>query len=276
MGQKANSNVLRLSLKKNEWKSKYIEQLSEESSFYIYNDLEIRKYLDRFFHLHGLILHNCKINCSNNTVDIFISYFITVKALKFVRSFRNKKKSAISVNQLRLNFTEILLESMTQFTNRKTNVSFTFYNLNGKLSLKLNRTQISSLKKIKVQLKQFARASFFKETMNVLFVVIQKRRSSKLLAQFIAFQLSSTKRHNFFLIFLKQALSLMLQSTLSSASGVKIVIKGRFNGAPRSRSKIIQIGNVPLQFFEAKICYSQTTAYTPNGTFGIKVWICEN
>ena len=59
-------------------------------------------------------------------------------------------------------------------------------------------------------------------------------------------------------------------------NGVKIVIKGRFNGAPRARSKIIQVGNIPLQSFKAKIDYSQTTSYTPNGTFGVKVWICEN
>jgi ribosomal protein S3 len=277
MGQKTNSNVLRLSLKKNEWKSKYIEKLSEDSTLFIHNDLEVRKYLDRFFHLHGLILHNCKINHSDGAVDIFICYFVTAKALKLVQSFKNTKISITSVhNKLPSNFTEILLESISGFTKKKVNVSFTFHNLNGKLSLKLNRAQISPLKKMKLQLKQFSRASFFKEAMNILFIVARKRQSSKLLAQFIAFQLSATKRHNYFLIFLKQALSLMLKSKFSFASGIKIVIKGRFNAAPRARSKTIQVGNISLQFFEARISYSQTTAYTPNGTFGIKVWICES
>lgn len=276
MGQKTNSNVLRLSLKKNEWKSKYIEKLSEDSTLFIHNDLEVRKYLNRFFHLHGLILHNCKISYSNNAVDIFVCYFVTAKALKLIPSFKNTKLSVASVNNLPSNFTEILLESISGFTKKKTNVSFTFHNLNGKLSLNLNRVQISSLKKMKLQLKQFSRASFFKEAVNILFIVARKRQSSNLLAQFIAFELSATKRHNFFLIFLKQALSLMLKSKFSFANGIKIVIKGRFNGAPRARSKTIQVGNIPLQFFEAKISYSQTTAYTPNGTFGVKVWICEN
>ena len=277
MGQKTNSNVLRLSLKKNEWKSKYIEKLSEDSTLFIHNDLEVRKYLDRFFHLHGLILHNCKINHSDGAVDIFVCYFVTAKALKLVQSFKNTKISITSVNnKLPSNFTEILLESISGFTKKKVNVSFTFHNLNGKLSLKLNRAQISPLKKMKLQLKQFSRASFFKEAMNILFIVARKRQSSKLLAQFIAFQLSATKRHNYFLIFLKQALSLMLKSKFSFASGIKIVIKGRFNAAPRARSKTIQVGNISLQFFEARISYSQTTAYTPNGTFGIKVWICES
>lgn len=276
MGQKTNSNVLRLSLKKNEWKSKYIEKVSEDSTLFIHNDLEVRKYLDRFFHLHGLILQNCKINYSNNAVDIFVCYFVTEKALKLVQNFKNSRISITSVNKLRSNFTEILLESISRFTKKKVNVSFTLHSLNGKLSLKLNRDHILSLQKIKLQLKQFSRSSFFKETINILFIVVRKRQSSKLFAQFIAFQLSATKRHNFFLIFLKQALSLMLKSKISFAHGIKIVIKGRFNGAPRARSKTIQIGNIPLQFFEAKISYFQTTAYTPNGTFGIKVWICES
>ena len=133
MGQKTNSNVLRLSLKKNEWKSKYIEKVSEDSTLFIHNDLEVRKYLDRFFHLHGLILHNCKINYSNDAVDIFVCYFVTKKALKLVQNLKNSRISITSVNKLRSNFTEILLESISRFTKKRVNVSFTLHSLNGKL-----------------------------------------------------------------------------------------------------------------------------------------------
>ena len=276
MGQKTNSNVLRLGLKKNEWKSRYIEKLTEESSVFIYNDLEIRKYLDRFFQLHGLILHDCRINYSNNRLDISLSYFVTTRALKFINPTKAAKKSSVTQIRNGSSFTEMLLESITKFTKRKISVSLNFYELNRKLSLSIRKNQVLSLKEIKKQLKQFKRAQFFKETLNVLFVAIKKRESSKLLSQFIALQLSTTKRHNFFLIFLKQSLILLLQSNFSTIKGVKIVIKGRFNGAPRARSQTLQIGTVPLQFFEAKISYSEATAYTPNGTFGIKCWICEN
>lgn len=276
MGQKVNPNILRLSLKKNEWKSKYIEKLTEESSIFVYNDLEIRKYLDRFFQLHGLILHDCKINYSNNRLDISLSYFVTTKALKLVSPAKVTRKSATIQPKNGLNFTEMLLESISEFTKRKVNVSVVFYELNRGFSINIRKNQASSLKKIKAQLRQFKRAQFFKETLNILFVVIKKGESSKLLAQFIALQLSTTKRHNFFLIFLKQSLILLLQSNFSAVSGVKIVIKGRFNGAPRARSQTLLIGSVPQQFFDAKISYSEATAYTPNGTFGIKCWISEN
>jgi hypothetical protein len=276
MGQKANSNVLRLSLRKNEWKSKYIEKLTEESSIFVYNDLEIRQYLDRFFQLHGLILHDCRINYSNDRLDISLSYFVTTRALKLINPAKVTKKLSIVQLRNRLNFTEMLLESITKFTKRKINVSINFYELNRGLSLNIQKSQVLSLKNIKIQLKQFKRAQFFKETLNILFVAIKKKESSKLLAQFIALQLSTTKRHNFFLIFLKQSLILLLQSNFSAVNGIKLVIKGRFNGAPRARSQTLQVGTVPLQFFEAKISYSEATAYTPNGTFGIKCWISED
>ena len=276
MGQKANSHVLRLGLKKNEWKSKYIEKLTEESSIFIYNDLEIRKYLDRFFQLHGLILHDCRINYSSDRLDISLSYFVTTKALKSIKPAKVAKKSSLTQFNNGLSFTEMLLESITKFTKYKISISINLYDLNRKLSLTIQKSQVASLKKIKTQLRQFKRAQFFKETLNVLFVAIKKRESSKLLSQFIALQLSTTKRHNFFLIFLKQSLILLLQSNFSAVNGVKIVIKGRFNGAPRARSQTLQIGTVPLQFFEAQINYSEATAYTPNGTFGIKCWISEN
>ena len=276
MGQKVNSNILRLSLKKNEWKSKYIEKLTEESSIFVYNDLEIRKYLNRFFQLHGLILHDCKINYSNNRLDISLSYFVTTKALKLINPAKVTRKSATIQPKNGLNFTEMLLESISEFTKRKVNVSVVFYELNRGFSINIRKNQASSLKKIKTQLRQFKRAQFFRETLNILFVVIRKGESSKLLAQFIALQLSTTKRHNFFLIFLKQSLILLLQSNFSAVSGVEIVIKGRFNGAPRARSQTLLIGSVPQQFFDAKISYSEATAYTPNGTFGIKCWISEN
>ena len=58
--------------------------------------------------------------------------------------------------------------------------------------------------------------------------------------------------------------------------GIKIKIKGRFNGAPRARHKIIQIGTgIPALTISSKIDYGEITSYTANGTFGVKVWIHE-
>jgi len=48
MGQKTNPNILRLG-KTKEWKSKYIEKKSNELPSYAFNDLEIKKFIRKFF-----------------------------------------------------------------------------------------------------------------------------------------------------------------------------------------------------------------------------------
>jgi ribosomal protein S3 len=83
------------------------------------------------------------------------------------------------------------------------------------------------------------------------------------------------KQHNFFLNFFKRTLILMINSKISCIHGIKVLIKGRFNGKPRSSSKLLQIGKISLQTLDAKISYSQSVAFSQYGTFGIKVWICE-
>ena len=77
------------------------------------------------------------------------------------------------------------------------------------------------------------------------------------------------------LFLLKKTLETLIPSEFSIVKGVKIVISGRFNGAQRSNKKILKINTVPLQSFDSTISYYEDTAYTSNGTFGIKVWICE-
>jgi small subunit ribosomal protein S3 len=76
--------------------------------------------------------------------------------------------------------------------------------------------------------------------------------------------------------FLKQTILWLIKSKISCLIGIKIVIRGRFNKAPRARSNNIYFGKFSLQTFNSKVDYYKSTAYTVNGTFGIKVWICEN
>ena len=83
------------------------------------------------------------------------------------------------------------------------------------------------------------------------------------------------KRHKFFLSFLKQTLTVLSSSNLSKVKGIKIIIKGRLNGVPRARHKIITIGDVPVQSVSALIDYAQTSAHNANGSYGIKVWVVE-
>jgi len=306
MGQKVNANIFRLGYKNNEWSSKYLEQNVDELSLYIYQDIEIKKYLNKFFKQHKLFLHLCKIQRSEIGLNIFISYYISLKSLSLINNINlaqklllnpakknfiykkndiNKrlwilyvlKKKIYIKNDFHKNndFTEKLLESLSLFTKKTLNIHIVLQNLNKGLSLKFNFIQLESLKKNILKLRTYSKSLFFKECINILSIVITKKTSAKLLSEFLAFQFSVMKKHNYFLNFLKRALVLMFNSTLSSINGIKLVLKGRLNGKPRAKSKILLLGKVPLNTLDAKINYSFSVGYSQYGTFGIKVWICE-
>jgi len=76
--------------------------------------------------------------------------------------------------------------------------------------------------------------------------------------------------------FIKNALLFFNDKNFSKINGIKIKVKGRFNRAPRARHKFIIIGKgVPALTLNSKIDYAESTSFSTNGTFGVKVWICE-
>jgi hypothetical protein len=145
----------------------------------------------------------------------------------------------------------------------------------------LSNDQVDNFKTIFKQLKKFVRKSFFKEGINILFVSFLKRKSAKLLADFLSsqfrlnqfktYEMTIARKDNYFLGFLKQSIMLLVKSKTSCLTGLKIVIKGRFNKAPRAKTGNIHFGKFSLQSFNSKIDYHQSTAFTVNGTFGVKV-----
>ena len=137
--------------------------------------------------------------------------------------------------------------------------------------------ELSSLKKLKlfkenlIELRRFEDSKFFQIGLQTIFLSAQETNSADLIAKFIADELSKTKKHNFFLRFLKKAL-VLAKGNLPQA--IKIKITGRFNRARRSRHKFIFIGgDVPTLTIKNNINYSDQTTFTPNGTFGVKVWV---
>jgi len=313
MGQKINANLFRLGVQKKNWELKYIEKNNEESSFYLYKNLEIQKYLDRFFKLYKIKIHNSKVHYSSDSLQIFVSFYITEKAISIIDKINIKKRTSsyqknfsviyrrwqikkkIKKNILNSQFStkqemvlnefqEILLESLSIYTRKNFNINVTFQNLNK--NKQLSYFQKQNLKIIFKQLRKFNKNIFFKEAINIFFICTWKRKSAKLLAEFISDQFklnqlktdqtSISRKDNYFLNFLKQSMDLVLKFPKVSVTGIKIAIKGRFNKAPRAKKVIMHFGKFSLQSFDSKIDYSQTTAYTTNGTFGVKVWICEN
>ena len=59
----------------------------------------------------------------------------------------------------------------------------------------------------------------------------------------------------------------------AGALGVKIITKGRLNGAEIARSEKLTSGKVPLHTLRANIDYCRAVASTTYGAIGVKVWI---
>lgn len=199
-----------------------------------------------------------------------------IKILQYYKYFIKIKKNNTIKNIKINNFLEKIIESLNIFTNNKFNIILNLQQVNNNLNFNLTSYQLQHLKKVVIQLRQFKKSKFFKEGVNIIFLSMIKKESSQLLANFIANQLKLVKRHGFFLKFLKKAISLISTSKLSKAVGVRVVIKGRFNGKRRSSKKIITINkHMPLMTLKSKIDSTQSTAYGSNGTFGVKLWINE-
>ncbi len=73
----------------------------------------------------------------------------------------------------------------------------------------------------------------------------------------------------------RRVLKQMLEkvSTAREVKGVKIVLKGRLDGAGMARYEWGKKGRIPLQTIRANIDYAEKTAFTTYGTIGVKVWI---
>jgi len=163
-----------------------------------------------------------------------------------------------------------VFEVLNLFSNNRLNITLNLCCINKDLYfLKFSQ------EKIFMSLQKFRNTPFLKEGIELLFHVAYNSNSAHLLAKFIAFQLKKIKRQKFFLSFLKQSLTILLNSDQSKIKGVKIVIKGRLNGVPRAKQKMIVVGDVPTQSISAKLDYSQATMHNSNGSYGIQVWVVE-
>ena len=69
---------------------------------------------------------------------------------------------------------------------------------------------------------------------------------------------------------MKQALTAAMRM---GAEGIRVKVSGRLGGAEMSRTEQYLEGRVPLHTMRADIDYAEATAFTIQGTTGVKVWI---
>lgn len=240
-------------------------------SYYLKNIIINKKKLIKYYknYLNFKKINNFSINNKNKIKK-------RLKILQYYKNYITKKKYNTIQNINKNNFLEKIIESLKIFTNNKFNIILNINQINNKLNFNLTYTQLLHFKKILIQLRKFKKSKFFKEGVNIFFLSIINKESSQLLTNFISNQLTLVKKHGFFLKFVKKALSLMLANKVAIATAIKIIIKGRLNGKRRSNKKILIINkNISLMNLKSKINFSKFTSYSPNGTFGVKLWIKE-
>jgi ribosomal protein S3 len=283
MGQKTNASIFRLGLKNSEWKYKYIEKNAEESTIFLYKNIEIHNYIDTIFKHYNLLIHSCKIEYTYNTANILIFFYESNNSTFKFNSINSKKKDSLqqtfTTNKKLTSFLikNVITPSLNLYIKNKI-INVKTQNLNKKFETQLikKKQYLFEYKKALKLLKNLLKTPWQKDLIKILFVSISEKNSSKLLADMISFCLNKQKKkHNYLLFILKKSLLLLIKLNFSKIKGIKIVITGRFNGVPRAKKKVLKIGIIPLQSFNAHVNYYNSVSYTPNGTFGVKVWVCE-
>ena len=187
---------------------------------------------------------------------------------KYNRKFKTIKFSKFKSTNLKGIFLKFL-KTINLFTNNKYNLIFNVSCSNKKLKISTTR---KSRKQLLLKLKRFKNLDFFKNGIELLLNSITNKNSANLLVKFIAAQIKKDKKHKFFLSFLKKILTPILKSDISILRGIKIKVKGRLNGVPKAKQKILIIGNVPAQSINIFIDYAHCAVHNKNGTYGVKIW----
>jgi ribosomal protein S3 len=309
MGQKVNPIIFRIGICRNEWKSKYFEKNVEEHSLFSFRSVEIKKYLTKFLLNANLMLHDYRIYFTQTSFHIYISYFATYKIMTDIFKIKRKKiDGKLSLNQFKTalflrkkplifnkykkflqstrfensdivkknSFLEEFLEGLSVFLFKKLKIVLILQQVRKGLSLNFNNFNSFDKIAVKNKLLSFRKHSkdpFFNDMLHLLIVSVTLKHSASLLSDYISYRLMKTKSHTQFLYTLRDILVTLQKTKISKIKGVKIKVKGRFNGKARSASKIIIIGEMPVQTLTEKIDYFESTSYTSNGTFGVKVWI---
>ena len=274
MGQKVNPNIFRLGINKT-WDTIFLENKNLELPVYTFKNVEIKEYIQKFLLNHNLKLHSYKLHYNQSLINIYISYFIpkTFNIKKNKLKNTNKSLNILNENLLIKKF----IEGLNMFTKKKHKIVTVFQCINKNLYF-LTPEQINFLKTRLILLKKFKnKENFdFDETFDIICNSIFTKNSSFMLSNFIAEKLKKIKKHNRFLSCITKIFELLIFSQFSKIKGIKIKISGKLNRARRTKTKIIQVGNIPAQTIKESLNYSQSTVtHNPNGSFGVKVWIVE-
>jgi hypothetical protein len=274
MGQKINPIIFRLGISKT-WNTEFYETKKSELPFYTFQCIEIQQYIDKFLKNHGLTLHSYKIHYNQSMLNLYISYFIPTTLKMDNQEEINKTLEKLKKKTEILKFSE----GINLFTNKKYKINTIFYCTNKSFHA-LNYNDLFFIeRKIKVLGRFRSEKENFKfdEIFNLMCNSVLNENSAYMIGNSIAETLKNLKKHNRFLKCIQKIFTILISSKFSKIKSIKIQVSGKINRSRRTRTKVITIGDLPIQTINTNFDYSQTTVtHNPNGSFGLKIWVLYN
>ena len=89
----------------------------------------------------------------------------------------------------------------------------------------------------------------------------------------MSLELKDLQNQQPFIDFIFEGVHKVLEDNSKKLMGALITVKGRINGADRSKKSSFRKGSLPLQTFDAAIDYSIKEVITRYGVCSIKVWL---
>lgn len=202
-----------------------------------------------------------------------------LQKLRLVKKYFRIEKNENIKNELNNKFLNSLFQALNLFYNKKLLLTIVLKHLNIFVKRKLSIKKKKKLKKRLIGLKKYQNNNFFKDGVDLIFSSVKSKNSAELISKYIALTLKKLKRHKFFFRFINSLLKIFMserEKRSNIVKGIKIKIKGRLNGSRRARHQILSIGSRRSVIkINSNVKYSESTAYTSNGTIGVKVWVFE-
>jgi hypothetical protein len=274
MGQKSNPNSFQLSNKTAITSGSNHNTI--EYSTLLKEHLNVSSNLISFFEKNSCLVKDCffVINNEKSFVTLFINFFV----LKRSKSLKHSGNLSVVDSDVSLFVQKFfnILSKFGYFSSKR----LVLQNLN-KIAFKYQKTFFSGEHLfLKKELSMFSKEIYFESGLFLFCLMNTTKNTSSLIAKFIArfFKIfHRTKKINKFLLFLLKFIENVnnLRFQNNKIKGLKIQIKGRFKGAPRSKVRTFSKGRIPLQTISSHINYSLTHINTSYGIFGVKVWVFE-
>lgn len=279
MGHKVNAFSFRI--RKN-WDSLYFFKNKNILNNFIIQDIRLCEYINQVCFHQKKIAYSFRIFRCSKSLFIFFKFLNFLKAdgsknlKKYKKLYTNKNKNIKINNELKkykkLPYIKDLKNHLsTNICNFFKIEKVFIFNFNTGFPKKKNNRFIKHFFG-----KDFYRKNFLDISNLVVSSLVNK--SSKILSIGIAEILKKLIKHNQFLRLLNKILftyykyfSLFKKKKI--IKGYRIEIKGKINGKPRKKKRVISSGPMPFSSINCNISYFFSESFTKYGIFGIKVWL---